>query len=357
MTAPEPRRVLISTIRMTSASGTVTYTRDLALSLLRHGWLPIVYTSRLGPQAEILRRATIPVVTRLEQIGTAPDVIHGHHAFEMLATMGRFPNVPAVFVAHDALTWHSVPPLSPRIGAWVAVDRNCRDRLAFERGIAADRIRILTNPVDLQRFPKRDSLPATPRRALVFSNQAGRSTWTPIREACAQRGIEVDVVGETAGRAVDDPETLLPRYDVVFAKARCAIEAAAVGTAVIACDERGLAGMITTERLDSWRQLNFGMRTLQLPVTAENVLRELDRYDPVDAAAVSRRIRDSHDVDLLAEQFIDIYDELLATPPQVSPEENLASIAQSIEDVARRVYGELEPRHPAWYRLLRKWLR
>ena len=55
MSAPEPRRVLIATTLMTTASGTVTYTRDLAISLLRHGWLPIVYLERHHDHSEIRR--------------------------------------------------------------------------------------------------------------------------------------------------------------------------------------------------------------------------------------------------------------------------------------------------------------
>jgi hypothetical protein len=342
MTATEPRRVLIATVSMTTASGTVTYTRDLALALLRHGWLPIIYTTRIGAQGELLRSAGIPVVTSLAQLGETPDVIHGHHALETLAAMLRFPGVPALFVCHDALTWHSIPPRLPRIGAFVAVDHHCRDRMLFEQGFTRDEIRVLTNAVDLARFRARPPLPAKPRRALVFSNVARENSFvSPIREACAQRGIDVDVVGAASGAAIDHPETVLPGYDVVFAKARAAIEAAAVGAAVIACDAAGMAGMITTPGLDALRDLNFGRRTLQLPVTAENILRELDRYDPADAAVVSARIRASNDADLIAEQFMSIYEELLAAPVRSTAEEAQA-IAASIERLADRLYAQME---------------
>ena len=111
------RRVLIATISMTTASGTVTYTRDLALALLRHGWLPIVYATHTGAQAELLREATIPVVTNLDSVGEAPDVIHGHHTLETLIAMTRFPDVPALFVCHDATAWHSARRDSRASGA------------------------------------------------------------------------------------------------------------------------------------------------------------------------------------------------------------------------------------------------
>jgi hypothetical protein len=95
----------------------------------------------------------------------------------------------------------------PRIRAYVAVDRNCRDRMVFEHGIPEDSLRVMTNPVDLGRFQRRGPLPPKPRRALVFSNQALENTFVaPIREACAARGIEVDVIGQSSGNPVDHPE-------------------------------------------------------------------------------------------------------------------------------------------------------
>ena len=44
------------------------------------------------------------------------------------------------------------------------------------------------------------------------------------------------------------PEELLPKYDLVFAKARCALEAMATGCAVVLCDFAGLGSMVNPER-------------------------------------------------------------------------------------------------------------
>src|SRR6185295_17152958 len=114
MTAPEPPRVLIATLSLQGGYGTDIYTRDLALALLRRGWLPIVYTTMDGVIGDELRHATIPVVRDLANVGAAPDVIHGHHYLETITALARFPGVPALFVCHDAFTWHSVPPPTPR---------------------------------------------------------------------------------------------------------------------------------------------------------------------------------------------------------------------------------------------------
>lgn len=336
MSAPEPRRVLIASISMEwPGGGGVRYARDLALALLRHGWLPIVYTKRPGAAGEELRRATIPVTTDLSTISVPPDVIHGHHHLETLTALAHFPRVPALFVCHDGLTWHSVPPRLRRIGAYVAVDRNCRDRMTHEYGISD--VRILANPIDLATFRRRGPLPPKPRRALLFSNSAAENTFgAPIRAACERRGITLDLAGVHSGNVIE-AEKVLPEYDLVFGKARCALEAMAVGAAVIACDARGLAGLVTAERFDAYRQLNFGARILQRPITTEEVLAEIDRYDPADAARVTDRVRESANSDLLARQYIDLYDELLAQPVV---EDDSADLAGALARMSEHLYAQ-----------------
>jgi hypothetical protein len=341
---PEPRRVLIATTALTGRSGTEIYTRDLALALLRQQCLPIVYTTVTGSVAEELRRATIPVVRRLDDIGATPDVIHGHHHVQTLAALARFPGVPALFVCHDSTAWHSVPPESPRIGAYVAVDRNCRDRMMFEHGIAEQSIRVTGNAVELRRLVRRAPLPARPLRALAFSNAVTLNNWgATLRAACQRRGITLDLAGAGADAFVEHPEQLLPQYDLVFAKARCALEAMACGTAVIICDERGLAGMATMTETPAMRQLNFGARTLQRPITVDNILKEIDRYDPDDAARVSDHIRTVANIDVLASQFIELYDELIAARAPLMPEEELRAFAASLERMLATLHGGAVP--------------
>jgi hypothetical protein len=338
MSAPEPRRVLIATYSVRSRSGSDLYTRDLALALLRRGWQPIIYASYLGAIAEELRLATIPVTDDIAAITAAPDVIHGHHHMETLAALARFPGVPALFVCHDGLTWHSTPPRTPRIGAYVGVDRNCRDRMMMEHGIDEASTRVLLNAVDLQRFQRRAPLPRKPKRAVIFSNQAASNTFADaIAAACAQRGIALDVVGIGAGTATDHPEQILPQYDLMFGKARCALEAAAVGAAVIVCDSAGLAGMVTMRDVDAMRQLNFGVRLLQRPNTAETIGAEIDRYDANDAGLVSDAVRSSAGVDLLAEQFLELYEELRINHRALSPEEELRATADSLSRLAKHM--------------------
>lgn len=70
-----------------------------------------------------------------------------------------------------------------------------------------------------------------------------------------------------------------------------AVEAMAVGCAVVLCDQVGLGPLVTTKRSDELRAVNFGRRSLSNPITPENLLGEMARYDSGNAAEVSRRLR------------------------------------------------------------------
>ena len=314
-TAPERRlRVLITNRILDTRTGTEVYVRDLASSLLRRGHLPIVYSPHLGEVAEEIRAATVPVVDDLSRIGAPPDVIHGHHALETVAALLAFPGVPAVHVCHSWVGWPDAPVRFPRVVRYVAVDHTCRDRLIFEHGIPEDRIHVRLNAVDLREYQPRGPLPARPARALVFSNAAGGSAphLDAIAKVCAAKGIALDVAGYRSGNVLRRPQDVLGQYDLVFAKGKAALEAAAVGTSVVLCDAIGAGPMITTRNLATLRALNLGVRTLRERPTAEVLAREVARYDPVDAAAVSRQVREEAGHETLVDELIALYEEVLA---------------------------------------------
>jgi hypothetical protein len=142
----------------------------------------------------------------------------------------------------------------------------------------------------------------------VFSNTAAPSTHlNVVREACNRTGIDVDVAGSAMNTSVAAPESLLANYDLVFAKARCALEALSVGTAVILCDSAGSGPLVTTNQLEQLRRLNFGIRTLREQPNPDLLAQEISRYDATDAAEVSRRIRNVADLGSVIDDTIDLY--------------------------------------------------
>ncbi|HET7114562.1 MAG TPA: glycosyltransferase [Pyrinomonadaceae bacterium] len=305
-------RILITNHFLRGRTGSELYVCELATNLLRRGHSPIVYSPQLGHTARELRDATVPIVDNLDAIGSAPDLIHGQHHVETMSALLRYPNTPAVFFCHGWLPWEETPPKHPRILRYVAVDDTCFDRLVSESGIPDDRVSVILNSVELEEFLPRAPLPAKPARALVFSNGAKESTHLgAVREACRRSGLSLDVVGAGAGNVAARPQDVLGQYDIVFAKARCALEAMAVGSAVVLCDIKGAGPMVTAAEVDRLRRLNFGIRTLRERIDADVLEEQIARYDPHDAATVSQRIRDTAGRGAAIDQTLGLYQEVI----------------------------------------------
>ncbi|HVR98226.1 MAG TPA: glycosyltransferase [Thermoanaerobaculia bacterium] len=315
-----PLRVLFTNITLASRTGTEVYIKEAALGLLRRGHNPVVYSPDLGEIADEIRAATVPVVDDLSRLGAPPDLIHGHHHQQTMTALLHFPGVPGIFVTHDWTAWYDAPPLFPRIRRYVAVDWTNRDRILFEHGVPEERVRVVLNWADLARFPPRGPLPERPRRALVFSNYARSDSHLPaVQEACRRAGIPLDVVGSGVGRSLADPGAVIAEYDLVFAKAKSALEALAVGAAVVLCDYRGLGQMVTSADLDALRRLNLGYRTLRHPLVPDLIVREIERYDAADAAEVSRRVREEAGLEAALDRLIALYEEVIGEHERERP--------------------------------------
>jgi hypothetical protein len=285
-------KVLITNNTLAGRAGSELYVRDTAIELLKIGHTPIAYSVILGEVARELQAANIRVVDDLNDLAIAPDLIHGQQHMELMTALLHFPRVPAIQYIHNSRSWYEKPVHFPRIIRYVAVDHACRD-LLLQHAIPKKRIRVLFNFVDLARFRSRGKpLSATPQRALLFSNNAGEDTHLPaVREACARASIQLDVIGSRTNTATAEPEHILGEYDLVFAKARSALEAMAVGAAVVLCDYEGSGPMVTPANFARLRPLNFGRRALSKPLDAAVIREQIRHYNPAEAFRVSQTVR------------------------------------------------------------------
>lgn len=339
-------KILLTNLTLATRTGTEVVTRDLASGLLRAGHEPCVFSPRLGPIAKEIAREGIAVVDQLEDVPFRPDVIHGHHHVETTLALMYFRSVPGIFVCHDRLSAHDSPPRNDAIRRYVAVDHNCLERLIIEAGVPAARTCVIPNAVDLRRFARRKGLSATPRRALVFSNYArDGADLEVLREACRDAGLEFAALGSGVGAQAFRPEEILGDYDVVFAKARCALEALAVGCAVILCDWQGVGPMVTSSQVSELRKWNFGMRCLQGRLSQSAVRGQIARYDREDAERVSAFIRSDASLDAAVSKYVELYEEVLAESRKtcVSAGEIVESLVHKVASLQSALRSAGEP--------------
>jgi glycosyltransferase involved in cell wall biosynthesis len=307
--------VLLTNTTLATRTGTETALRDLAFGLKSGGHEPMVYSPELGEIADEIRSSGIPVFSELQSAPREPDIVHGNHHVETVEAVLRFRSARGLFVCHDRRAHMSAPPRMGRILRYVAVDYHCLERLTGQYGIPEHLTRVIYNSVDTARFAPRPPLPRHPQRALVFSNYAGPGPYLDaVRAACARLNLPLEVVGSGTGNSSSAPEQILGKYDLVFAKARCAIEAVAVGAAVVLADTSGLGPLVTSADVAELRRWNYGARLLTGALDPEAIARQVQRYDADDAAAVSRYIRDQADLSSAVERYLRLYDEIMTEP-------------------------------------------
>jgi len=315
----KPLRVLIATYDLSLRGGTQMYVRDLAAGLLSRGHTPIVYSPQLGGVAQEIRDRTITVTDDLNSLTAAPDLIHGNHSLETVTALLQFPRVPVIQTVHGSFGFLSAAPKLSRILRYIPVDFRCYERIVLDQSIPEAKLRVIFNGIDLEKFKPRGDLPPRARKALVFSNYTEYGNHVRmIRKACRRHGLSLDVVGAEAGVSAR-PEEILPRYEIVFAKARCALEALAVGNAVVLCDFAGLGQMVTSADISELRRQNFGVRTLRNKLSPDLIANEIAKYDALDAKSVSETIRAISDVNNMVDELVQQYREVImefdASPP------------------------------------------
>lgn len=337
--------VLITISRLATRTGSELFTRDVALGLSSRGHTPIVYAPQRGKLADELIADSISVVDSLASITAAPDVILGQHHLEAMTALATFTQTPSAYFTLGPTPFIESAPSHPRILRYLPVDAACFDRVVNENGIPPDLIEIFPIPVDLDRFKPRGVLPPTPRKALLFSNYATDETHSGIvGRACELADIELDTIGMGAGTAVDEPARMLGEYDLVFAKARCALEAMAVGCAVVLCDATGMGPMVTPANVEALRDLNFGLRALDHDLDAEQLANEVGRYDPAEAGAVRSWIRANASLDSALDRLEQILTEVRRDYDAGQPPDDGAEMAAFAAYLAslRTHIGDLE---------------
>ncbi len=128
--------------------------------------------------------------------------------------------------------------MHPAVRRYVAVDEVCVDRLVREEGIDAERVELLLNFVDLDRFRPRPALPDEPARALVLSNAATADGYARvIADGVSVLGHRARIVGVASRQSRPmRRKRCWPDTTSSSPKGRTALEALAVGCATVLAD-------------------------------------------------------------------------------------------------------------------------
>lgn len=325
--------ILITNIALDARTGTEILTRDLAVEMRRRGHECVIYTHAKGMIADWLADNGFYVTDSIASVAGPFDVIHGHHSTVAGIAAIRFPNVPAIFVCHDFTAWHDAPPKLRNFTHFVAIGPTSAQRLA-QNGVPPERMTVIPNGVDQDRFRPGPPLPDKCGRALAFCKS--KKMVKPIKDACRRRGIIVDFAGYGAGNPIEDPERVMPTYDdLIFCSGLTAREALCCRRAVICCDDRGLGGMVSLHSLKEWDN-NLGLRVLTKVPTTENFVREIDRYNSADATRAADAFAAGCSMTDCARLYEEVYGAAIAEGVTAAGPADFADIPEYIETFSRK---------------------
>jgi hypothetical protein len=139
--------------------------------------------------------------------------------------------------------------------------------------------------------------PVQPKRVLVYDDHLlPRGTVvTEIGKAAAELGLEVELIGRRFGCTIDNPEALLPHYDIVCAMGRKAIEALACGCAVVVLAPSNCGRMLDERNFERLRDADFSADADTPQATADRIRQEFNRYSAASCLALSAKVRSMSD--------------------------------------------------------------
>lgn len=305
-------KILITNNALKTRSGSELYAKEVAEELLKRGHDVIVYSNIFGDLAKTMKKEGTRIVDDLKKIPSSwfPDIIHGQHHLETMTAIAYFPDSPVVYFCHGWRPWQEKPPIHPNILAYATVDLKTL-KFMTENRVVKNKIKLLYNFVDLDRFKQRKRLPKKPKKALIFSNTVAENNYLSfVRQACERAKIHLDVVGLGVGQVEKKPELILKNYDIVFAFGRSALESLATGCSVIICGLWGVGPMTTLKEMKKLRDLNFGVAAIQSELNVDVLYQEICRYDAEDATLLSKELRKIVGIDSAIDKIERMYAEV-----------------------------------------------
>jgi hypothetical protein len=309
-------RILWTNHALDHPAGTENFTRDLTREWRRRGHEVEIFCSRAGAMAEELRAEGIRVHTDPRALEGDFDLIHGQHFVETSVALAALPGVPALFFCHGDPSgdWIEHPPVHPRLVRLLTTCDNLRQYLARLLERDASTIDVVPNPVAVEDLPSVAPPAWPPRRAMFFHNTLTKESpeWEHAAAVCRNRGLTLDGIGAGLGQRTALPWDALARVDLVFASGRCAMEAIAMGRAVVILGRGHSGGLAGPEDFPALVASNFTRTLRELPWLDPLGIPDFPHQGAAACASLSAMVRESFALPRIADQLEQIHREVAA---------------------------------------------
>ena len=326
-------RILLTNSFLASRTGSEMALRDFAVSLKGRGHAVEVYTNVLSDAwRDNFAARGVRAVDRVDDVQMRPDILHGQHTLAFLPCIVRFPDAAVVQWIHDITDPIDTPLRHSAIAHYVAVDEFRANRVREALGPNTS-ITIVPNAVDLSRFAPHGLSAA--RRALCILKRVGlERTREVISRAAARTGWAIEFAGSGAGAEILSMPDTLRQFDLVVTSGRCALEALAMGRAVIASDGNRLGGLVTGETWADLRRNNLGLNAMTMDLDDTNAIDAFARVDVELSATFANQVRDELDLEPRVGDIESLYRRVHRTHDPLVDRATRAAWAADIAQVA-----------------------
>jgi|GEM_PF-4858228 len=156
----------------------------------------------------------------------------------------------------------------------------------------------LGNYVDLDHLSRIAEPRQRPKRWLVIcQKQRCLKQLVVLARLAWRHGARLTAVGPRVLRRITNIPDEASRHDLVFASARCALEAAATGAGVVVTDYRGDSGCLTPQNVQKTWQHNFGGEAFVRPLSIDRLSEAISHYDANAATEAGIWLRQNANLD------------------------------------------------------------
>lgn len=301
-------KILITNFFLENYAGSELYTYDLAKTLTDLGHEVVVFTPHLGEVSKRIQDLSITVVDSLESIKNQKiDIIHAHHNICAILARSAFPRAPMVFLSHGVIPeLEHNPSIDLGISHYIAVSEEVRESQIENESVDPGKITIVRNFVDTDRFKSVKYINDQIKNVLVISNYYRGLHRRVIEKACSEMKLNLEVVGGQI-KSVWEVEKFINNADLVISLGRGALEAMACNREVIIYDYNGSDGLIRKENYHEVRKNNFSGRRYANHYSVEELVKEMKKYNPVEAKKNRDIILKHHEINSVVEKMIKMY--------------------------------------------------
>lgn len=332
-------KILMTNHQLMGYAGTEVFTYTVAKLLIQKGHEVTVYSPFLGETSKLFGEIGVRVFDTTADLPDDFDLAHIHHNVTAYEIRQRYPNLPIIYVVHGIKhPLEHLPATDLAVSFWLSTSNGIYNHM-LNSGIPADKVMLLRNPVDEDKFTPGEPLPETPRKALMISNKVDERTENIIREACSSLGISIQFIGSRFHTVPNEQiPGLIRQHEIVFSLGRGVIETMFCERVPIVFDAEGGDGMVTPENFGEIIKHNFSSRRYKLQFTAAELADEIRKYKPEFGAQLRELALQQFSADSQVERLIGVYEKYIGSPVPELGEQDwrvITSVCEMIDETRR----------------------